>query len=59
MTLQEAINEAKIGALLCKLKGNQELAAALTMAVGAFEQEQARRPHNFDFEDVKLPGETQ
>ena len=59
MTLQEAINEARESVVLCILKGNRELAAALTMAVGAFEREQDRRPHNFDFEDVKLPGETQ
>ena len=59
MTLQEGINEARESVVLCILKGNRELAITLQMAVEAFEREQARRPHNFDFEDVKLPGETQ
>lgn len=59
MTLDEAINEAKNGAFICSMAGSQKLSVTLQMSAEALEREQVRRPHDFDFEDCKLPGETQ
>ena len=59
MTLDEAIVEQEILVILFDLKGSQKQFDVARMALATMEQEQARRPLNFDFEDRKLPGETE
>ena len=57
-TLDEAIREIQMGVIACAKAGSSKL-GAFRMAAGALQREEDRRPPDFDFEDVKLPGETQ
>ncbi len=59
MTLPEAIREQGIFVIACEVRGSQKMLDTARMAEEALLREQTRRPHNFDFEDYKLPGETQ
>ena len=59
MTLEEAIKEQEIFVILFKVRGSQKQFDVARMALETMGREQTRRPHNFDFEDVKLEGETQ
>lgn len=58
MTLDEAIKEQEIFVILCEVRGSQKMFDTARMSLEALKREQVRRPHDFDFEDCKLPGET-